>query len=156
MRRWTLASAGAVVSLLAALGVSAPASATVTGHVCATADTNLCIGASVLQRGSGVYSTDAAHARNFNFPGSGAQSTLNFTAATGICLRAPGGSSDNVIQGFASDAGTIFVWQNASNGGHYFYNPHTGLYLGVSGPDGSTVAVVPKGLFGWDLRFNGP
>ena len=148
-----------VVSLLAVLGLAAPAAAapaTVTGLMCATADTNLCIGSTISGRGAAVYSTDAAHARKFNFPGPGAQSTLNFTADSVFCLRAPGGNSDNVIVGEQNDAGTIFVWQNASNGGHYFYNPHTGLYLGVTGPDGSTVAVVPKGEFGWDLRFNGP
>ena len=155
MRRLlALAAVAPMLAILAAPASAAPA--TVTGHICATADTNLCLGANVLERGQPVFSTDAGHARNFNFPGPGAQSTINFTAEPGICLRAPGGNSDNVIQGFSTDAGTIFDWENASNGGHYFFNPHTGLYLGVTGPDGSVVAVVAKGAFGWDLRFNGP
>ena len=155
MRR--ILTAAAVLAALAFPVLAAGPADAATGHVCATADTGWCVGAPVLQHGAGVYQVAPASARNLIFTaGSGGSGTLSFSAATGLCLRAPGGSSLNVVVGFTTgDAGVNFTWLNASAGGHYFYNPHTRLYLSITG-NGAVVTVEAKGKPGWDQRFNGP
>jgi hypothetical protein len=151
-----LLAAVALAVGLAPVIVASPAGAA-TGHVCADADSGWCVGAPVLQHGAAVIQVPPASARNLIFTaGAGGSGTLSFLAASGLCLRAPGGSSLNVVVGNTTgDAGVNFTWLNATAGGHYFYNPHTGLYLSITG-NGAVVTVEAKGKPGWDQRFDGP
>jgi hypothetical protein len=157
MRRLAFLATLPLAASLLILAAPASAAPTVTGTVCATSSPSLCIYTAVLDHGAAVTSSDPAHARHMGFNGSpGTTHVIYFTAASGLCLRAPGSPSLNVIIGFTTgEAGVDFTWLNSSSGGHYFYNPHTGKYLSITN-HGSVVTVESKGQSGWYQRFNGP